>query len=65
MDQPSSLLELSEGVAEQLGIDTLFDLIKLLNTRLPVGCQDFGRKLSPCRSGNLVVICGEHTELVK
>lgn len=56
VDKHGPVVQLSSGVVEESGIDALSDILKLINGRLPVCGQNFGRKLSPGCSGNLVVI---------
>lgn len=59
------VVKLSSRVVEKSRIDTLSDVLKLINSRLPVRREDFGSKLSPCSSGHLVIVGGENSELVE
>lgn len=65
MNEHSAVVELGAGVVEQLGVDTLADVLDLLDGRLPVGGQDLGGELAPRRGGDLVVIGGQDSELVE
>lgn len=65
VDEPCAVVQLCEWVAEELGVYGLLDLCDLLHSRFPVGGKNLRSKLSPGCSGNLVVIGGEDSELVK
>ena len=65
MDEPGAVGELGEGVVEKLGVDRLLDLLKLLDALGPVSAEDLGSELSPGSGCDLVVISGEHAELVE
>lgn len=65
MDKHGPVIQLSSGVVEESGVDALTNILKLVNGRLPVCGEDFGSKLSPSCSGNLVVIGRENSELVE
>lgn len=65
VDKHGPVVKLSSGVVEESGVDALTNILKLVNGRLPVCGQDFGSKLSPGCSGNLVVVGGENAELVE
>ena len=65
VNEPCSVGELCEWVAEELGIDRFLDLLHLLHSNLPVCGKDLRRELSPCSGGNLVIIGGENSELVE
>ena len=65
MNQPSTVSELCEWVGVELRVDLLLNLLNLLHSGLPVGGEDIRSKLSPGGSGDLLVVGGENTELVK
>lgn len=65
VDKHGPVVKLSSRVVEESGIDALSDVLKLINSRLPVCGEDFGSELSPCSSGHLVIVGGENSELVE
>lgn len=65
MNQPSTVRELCKWIGVKLGVDLLLDLLDLLHSGLPVGCEDIRSELSPGGSGDLLVVGGENTELIK
>jgi hypothetical protein len=65
VNQPGTVVELGKRIVEKLAVNSLLDLLQLLDSFLPVGGKDFRSQLSPSCRGHLVVICREHTELIK
>ena len=65
VNQPSTVSELCEWVGVELRVDLLLNLLDLLHSGLPVGGEDIRSELSPGGSGDLLVVGGENTELVK
>lgn len=65
VDQPGAVLELTQRVVEETGLDRVLDLLDLLHSTIPAGGQNFRGELTPCGGSNLVVVGGEDTELVQ
>lgn len=65
VEEHCSVVELSTGVVEELGVDVFPHILDLLNSRLPVGLEDLRGELAPGGSRNLVVVGGQNSELVE
>lgn len=56
VDEPRPALQLRERVAEEPRLDAFLDLVDFLHGRLPLGGQDFRRKLAPRRRSDFIVV---------
>ena len=65
MNEPRSVGELCEGVVEEFGVNGFLDFLDFFHSRLPVCGEDFGCELSPCCSGDFIIVCGQDSELVE
>lgn len=65
VDEPCSVVKLSERVAEELGLNRFLDFLHFFHGRFPISSQNFAGQFSPCCSRNLVVVGREDSELVE
>ena len=48
VEQPSAVLELSEGLVEEARVDDFFELVDFLHGGVPVYGEDFAGEFAPC-----------------
>lgn len=65
VNQPGAVVELAEGIVEELVLNQFAHFLDFVHGALPVHEENLAREFTPCGRGGLVGVGGEDAELVE